>query len=136
MAVNTAISIGFAWLVFGGTSYVAVSAVILDAVPQSFMIALMSVIVPGLLTSRRLAAGRIAPLAVSVTPWPLAVRAIAVALVAALSGLALHAVVLKWWFPHMVGFATLLAIKTVYGATLAAIVTRLMFQYALQRPKA
>lgn len=46
MAINAAFSIAFCWLVFGGTSYVAVSAVILDAVPQSVMIAFMSVIVP------------------------------------------------------------------------------------------
>jgi hypothetical protein len=121
VVINTAVSISFAWLVFGGAASVASRAVILDAVPQSFMITLMSVIVPGLLTSRRIAAGRITSLAATAAPWPLAVRALAAAVVAALAGLALHAVVLTWWFPNMIGFESLLAIKAAYGAVLAAI---------------
>jgi ABC-type Co2+ transport system permease subunit len=62
----------------------------------------------------------------------LAVRAIAAAVVAALAGLALNALVLTWLFPNTIGFESLLAIKAVYGAALAAIVTALMLRYALQ----
>lgn len=134
VVINTAISIGFAWWVFGGASSVATRAAILDAVPQSFMITLMSVIVPGSLTSRRIAAGRIAPLVGKPIRWPLAVRAIAAAVVAALAGLALNTAVLTWFFPNTIGFDNLLAIKAVYGAALAAIVTPLMLRYALQMP--
>lgn len=133
VVINTAISIGFGWLAFGGASSVATRATILDAVPQSFMITLMSVIVPGLLTSRRIAAGRIAPRVGMPVRWPLAVRAIAAAVVAALAGPALNAVVLTRWFPNTIGFESLLAIKAVYGAALAAIVTPLMLRYALQK---
>lgn len=131
VAINGAISFAFAWLMFHTSSAIPAQALIIDSIPQSFMIALMSVIVPGLLTSRRLAAGQIAPLPGKAIRHPLAVRAIAAAVVAVLCGLLLHLAVIATRPPSLIGFTTLLAIKVAYGASLAAIVTPLMLRYAL-----
>jgi hypothetical protein len=58
--INTVISIGFVFLAFGGQDRVAVAALIPDAIPQSFMIGLMSTVVPTLLTRRRVRSRTIA----------------------------------------------------------------------------
>lgn len=132
VAINTVISIAFAWLALGGSSSVAVRAVILDAAPQSFMITLMSVIVPGLLTRRRLATGQIAPLSGPAASWPLAARAIGAALLAAAIGVALHVVLLGVIAVEVLPFWCVLALKAGYGASLAAVVTPIMLRYALR----
>jgi hypothetical protein len=132
VVINSAISFAFAWLMFHTSSAISARALIVDSIPQSFMIALMSVVVPGFLTSRRLAAGQIAPLPGKAVRYPLAARAIAAALAAALCGLLLHLAVLAMVAPNAIGFTTLLALKVVYGAGLAAIVTPLMLRYALK----
>jgi hypothetical protein len=131
VAINTVISIGFVWLAFGGSSSVAVRALILDAVPQSFMITLMSVLVPGMLTARRLKSGRIAAIPSSSMPWPLGLRALFAAIIAVALGVAVHLVGLSWWSPAAVSFPAVLAIKVAYGAALVAIVTPLMLRSAL-----
>lgn len=132
VAINGAISFAFAWLMFHASSAVPARALIADSIPQSFMVALMSVVVPALLTSRRLAAGQIAPLPGKAVRYPLAVRAIAAALAAVSCGLLLHLAVLAMGAPNSIGFTTLLALKVVYGAGLAAIVTPLMLRIALK----
>jgi len=132
VVINSAISFGFAWLMFHTSSAIPAQALIVDSIPQSFMIALMSVVVPGLLTSRKLAAGQIAPLPGKAVRYPLAVRAIAAALAAVLCGSLLHLAVLAAGALDPIGFTTLLAVKVVYGAGLAAIVTPLMLRYALK----
>ena len=131
VAINAVISIGFVWLAFGGSSSVAVRALILDSVPQSFMITLMSVLVPGMLTARRLKSGRIAAIPSSSAPWPLGLRALFAAIIAVVLGVAVHLVGLTLWSPAAVSFSAVLAIKVSYGATLAAIVTPLMLRSAL-----
>jgi hypothetical protein len=131
VAINSAISICFAWVVFGGSSSVAPRALILDAVPQSFMITLMSVTVPGMLTARRLKSGRMAAIPSSSKPWPLGLRALFAAIIAVVLGFAVHLVGLSLWSPAAVSFPAVLAIKVSYGAALAAIVTPLMLRSAL-----
>ncbi len=132
--INTVISIGFVWFAFGGQSQVAVAALIPDAIPQSFMIALMSTIVPTLLTRRRRQAGTIAAMSRKTRPklfGSLPVRALAAALVAALAGLAIHFVVLATFAPGGLTFDATLAFKAAYGAMLSAIVTPAMLLVAL-----
>ena len=64
--------------------------------------------------------------------YPLAARAIGAALVAVLCGLPLYLAAFAMRPTDLIGFTALLAIKVVYGAGLAAIVTPLMLRYALK----
>jgi hypothetical protein len=60
VAINTALSVGFVFLVFHGQSQVPPTGrhgIVADMAPQTFMVVLMSCLVPGLLTRRRLLAG-------------------------------------------------------------------------------
>jgi hypothetical protein len=107
-------------------------AITLDSIPQSFMITLMSVLVPGFLTLRRLQAGVLAPLPGLPPRWSLPIRAVCAALIAIVAGLAVHAALGAGRVAD-VGFSTLLVIKIVYGATLAAVVTPFMLRYAMRR---
>jgi hypothetical protein len=62
MAINAAISIGFAWLVFHGHDHVPSSGpggLVRDAAPQTFMITLMSTLVPSLVTRKRMHSGHL-----------------------------------------------------------------------------
>ena len=133
MLINTLISIGFVYLIFGGTAQISTAALIPDAVPQSFMIALMSTIVPTLLTRKRMRAGVVAssdrqiPKLMKALP----VRALLVALLAAIAGLASHAFLLGSFSPSEMTFGTALIFKASYGAILAAIVTPITLQLAL-----
>lgn len=103
-----------------------------DFIPQSFAITLMSVLVPGFLTRRRLAAGLIAPLSGrSLLPRSLVLRALLMAAIAAAVGAAIGGAVAAAG-----GFATVTwlagaAIKIAYGAALAAIVTPIGVRAAL-----
>ncbi len=103
-----------------------------DFIPQSFAITLMSVLVPGFLTRRRLAAGLIAPLpGRSPLPRLLVLRALQMAAIAAglgaLIGAALAAVAGAATLPWLAGAA----VKITYGAALAAIVTPIGVRAAL-----
>jgi hypothetical protein len=62
----------------------------------------------------------------------LPVRAVGAALIAVVAGFAVHAAIGAGWVAD-VGFSTLLTIKIVYGATLAAVVTPFMLRYAMRR---
>ena len=132
IAINTMISICIAWLIFGGSASVSPRALVLDAAPQSFMIVLMSVVVPGILTRRRIARGQIAPIAGPRPRYSLAARAIAMAMISAVAGVALHAVLLGSLTPDVWDLRHAIALKAAYGAALAAAVTPTMLRYALR----
>jgi hypothetical protein len=131
--INTVISIGFVFLACGGQDRVAVAALIPDAIPQSFMIGLMSTVVATLLTRRRVRAGAIAAMS---RTFPrllgsLPVRALVAALAATLAGLATHFVVLTTLAPDGLSLGATFAFKAIFGAILAAIVTPPMLIMAL-----
>lgn len=134
IAINTVLSIGFFLLVFGRTNPVPLWGMghwVFDAIPQSFMIALMGTLVPGMMAGKALRAGN---LAVHGMPKPfsrLAIRALATALVAAAVGLLLAALVAQLSGLASLSWMAALAIKAVYGAALAAIVTPLSLRAAL-----
>lgn len=117
-AINSVLSLAFFLLAFDAWQRVPVWGVggyALDFLPQSFAVALMSTLVPGLLARRRLAA---APSAGSVVG-----RSLVHALLA-LAGGGLFGSALLW----IVGAATIawpaaLAIKLIYGGGLGAAVT-------------
>ncbi|QAY78117.1 hypothetical protein [Sphingosinicella sp. BN140058] len=132
VAINGALSALFAWLVFAGTTPAPVEAVARDAFPQSFMIALMTTVVPTLLTHRRLRAGAVAPLAaVPMLPRALLVRAALVAMTAAFLTGGAHVLLL----PRLAGpfwpLLPLLAYKIVYGGLLALLIGPFILREAL-----
>ncbi|UAJ09087.1 hypothetical protein [Polymorphobacter megasporae] len=103
-----------------------------DFIPQSFAITLMSVLVPGFLTRRRLAAGLIAPLpGRSPLPQMLVLRAILMAAIAAGVGALVGAIVAAVGGAATLPWLAGAAIKIAYGAALAAIVTPIGVRAAL-----
>jgi hypothetical protein len=133
VAINAALSALFAFVVFGGRALVPVDEIVLDALPQSFMIALMATLVPTAITRRRLRAGSIAPLPAltSRLPGHLLLRGLLVAVVAALVGGALHWLLLPRLAPGAWPFLPLLAYKIVYGGALALLVGPIVLRRAL-----
>lgn len=132
--INAVLSIVFLLIMFGGQQTIAVGGrggLVVDAVPQTLMIVLMSVLVPTLLTRRRLAAGRIAPL--TGTPrWPrnVLLRGMLAATVAAAIAWILHAALMPLTGANW-AFQTALSFKTAYGAILGATVARFAITAAL-----
>lgn len=130
---NSAFSALFVFIVFGGRAVVPVSEVAFDALPQSFMVVLMSTLVPTLLTRRRLSSGAVAPLPSSGIPLPrnLLLRALLLAVAAASIGGGMTLLVLPAIAPATWEFGAVLAYKIAYGAALALILTPLIVRRAL-----
>lgn len=129
--INAALSIAFVLLLFGGRATVDVPALVTDALPQSFAIALMASLVPSLLTARRLHRGAIAPLPGPAPRGHVVVRSLVTAIVAALVAGGLHLALLPLLLPAAVPFGAVLAGKAVYGAALGAVVTLWALRRAL-----
>ena len=99
------------------------------------MISLMSVVVPTLLTRKRLSAGRLSGVGASRSPWPLWMRAPLMAIVATLLLGGSAALISAALAPSGLGFSALLPIKLVYGAVVAILMTPLGLVLALrERP--
>ena len=139
IAINAVLSLAFFIAAFGLDPAVPVPVAgaggyALDILPQSFMIALMSTLVPGALTAMRIRKRRIA--GVPETGKALLLRALVTALAALAVGagiaLALHVVagdVRLSWIPALIA-------KIVYGAALAAAVTPVGLRVALRHAAA
>jgi len=109
----------------------SIGGLVVDAIPQTLMIVLMSILVPTLLTRRRLAASRIERLAG--TPcWPrnVLLRSMLVATIGAAIAWVLHAALMPLIGENW-SFQTALSFKTAYGAILGATVTRFAVGAAL-----
>ena len=137
VVINTVISIGFAYFTFRGLSRIATAALIPDAVPQSFMIALMSTVVPALLARKRVLAGTIEPVEHPTVRLArsLPIRASLVALIAAAAGFVMHYALLTTFAPGGLTLNATITFKAVYGATLAAIITPALLPVALSDPR-
>jgi hypothetical protein len=137
MAVNAAFSAGFAFLIFGrraDTGLWGLDGLALDFAPQTFMIAMMSVLVPTALTRRRIGSGALAAggRAPSRLPGNLLVRALLVALAATvvLGGTATALLAAAWNGP--LTFGAVLLLKISYGALVALAVTPPALRAALR----
>ncbi|SFK40055.1 hypothetical protein [Caulobacter sp. UNC279MFTsu5.1] len=136
VAINAALSAGFTWLLFHGRAPIAPfgeRGFAADFPVQTFMVALMSVLVPSLIARARLRAGRLtAAPPLWVGRWPLWARALGLAVPAAigLGGLAMAAASLA----GPLSLPALLAFKTLYGAVLAAVVTPWALRATLAEP--
>jgi hypothetical protein len=137
VVINTIISIGFAYFTFRGLPRIATATLIPDAVPQSFMIALMSTVVPAVLTRKRVLAGTIEPMehTTAALVRSLPIRAILVAFIAAAAGFVVHYALLTTFAPDGLTLRAVIAFKAAYGAMLAAIVTPALLPFALSDPR-
>lgn len=141
MVINSLFSLAFFLLVFGHAAPVPVwgiGAYAFDALPQSIAIAVMSTLVPGAITLKRLRSGSIiapSPMALlssPIFPRNIWLRACVMALLAAVLGglfnstilLVLGQESLPWW-PALLG-------KLAYGAALAGLVTPPALRAALR----
>jgi hypothetical protein len=132
MAINAVLSAAFTGLIFGRRAVVApdgAGGYAVDFVVQSFIVILMSTLVPSLITHARLKSGKLAwaqGARPGKPPWP---RALLVATVGAvvLGGAAAAASFLAGAQP----IAVLLVVKTVYGALLALAFTPLALRATL-----
>lgn len=105
---------------------------VFDFLPQSFMIALMSTLVPGALTSRKIAAGKLARAAnASRLPDRLVLRALFLAVASAIVGTAIVALGAFALTVDALGFFPALAFKMAYAVLLAAFVTPIGLRAAL-----
>lgn len=127
MAINAVISLAFYLLVFGRSDPVPVWGIgewVFDFVPQGFMVALMSTVVPGALATRKLAAGTVEPFAgAALLPRSLALRALLLATVSATAGTAIIAAIIWLAGANTLANISAGAIKVGYGALLAALIT-------------
>jgi len=135
--VNAVLSIIFFLLVFGLSEAVPVAGnpgLVVDALPQTFMVVFMTTLVQTLLTRQRLRKGQLEALDGRGAPLPanLFVRALAIAIVAVLAAGALHALLLPGLTPATWPFMTALAYKGVYGALVGMAVSRLILPAALR----
>ncbi len=126
--INTVLSVAFVIGVFHGQARIPVlgtHSVVRDMAPQTFMVTLMSCLVPGLVTRRRLRTG-----ALGWHPGINGTRAVHVVVSAVLAALAMTLLVtsLCWLvLPHLlpdgVTFSVLLIAKAAFGALLASLIT-------------
>lgn len=127
MAINGVLSAGFFLLVFGRASPVPLWGVgnwTFDFLPQSFMIALMSTLVPGAITRKRLRDGVLKPSGIRPRlPSSLIARALVLGVGAAAVGTASVAAVAAVLGGEEMVWGAAFALKVVYGIALAAIVT-------------
>ena len=138
-----ALSAAFFLLLFGGQELVSVwgaRGYAADFVPQSFMITLMSVLMPGLATERKLRAGQVTPYADSTRlPRKPGLRALVLAVPAALAGGTAIAALLSRAGVDGIAWAPGLGLKIAYSGLLGSIVTPIGLRAALARrdtPKA
>ena len=135
MAINGVLSAAFFLLVFGMAPSVpawGVGSWVFDFLPQSFMITLMSTLVPGALTAKRLKAGVVQPGGqASRLPRSLPLRALLLAMLAAAIGTGLVAAVTTLTGIKALDWLPALGVKVIYGIALGAIVTPIGLRAAL-----
>jgi hypothetical protein len=135
MVINGVLSAVFFLLVFGMATSVPAWGVgnwVFDFLPQSFMITLMSTLVPGALTAKRLKAGEIQPGSYnSRLPRSLVMRALLLAVLAAAIGTGLVAAIITLTGVNELALLPAFGVKVIYGIALGAIVTPIGLRAAL-----
>lgn len=140
MVINGVLSAVFFLLVFGQEAIIPVWGVgnwVFDFLPQSFMITLMSTLVPGALTGKRLKAGVVqSSTQSSRLPRSLLLRALLLAVLAAAIGTLLVAAIAGLTGIHSLEWLPALVVKVIYGIFLGALVTPIGLRAALSQASA
>jgi ABC-type phosphate/phosphonate transport system permease subunit len=126
IVINAVLSLLFFLVVFGIDSTGAVhvggfGGYAFDFLPQSFMVALMSALVPGMIAAARIRSGQIE--GTPETIWALVARSLLTALVALAVGGTIAFVLTLLAENTAFPWLSALVVKIIYGAILAAIVT-------------
>ncbi len=132
MVINAVLSLAFFVLLIGLPSMVPVAGrggYAFDFVPQSFMIALMSTLVPGFITAARIRGGAIA--GQPERHGAIVRRSVLTAILSALAGAAIAGALLAAGMAT-VPLAPALAAKILYGVVLASVVTPIGLARALR----
>lgn len=133
-AITAVLSLGFVVAMFGTSGAVPVfgmPGLIADAVPQNFFGALMCMVVPSLITRKRVRAGLVAPAdALPLLPRSIGLRALALAVLATVVGTTIAALSLAW-VASPIPIAQVMIAKSAYGAALGAVVGALAARAAL-----
>ena len=137
MAINGVFSLVFFLIVFGRLHSIELWGMgnwVFDCLPQSFMITLMSTLIPGALTAKRLRAGELQPLSQkSRLPRALVLRALLLSVGAALIGTGMVAGIALASGATVLDYIPALILKVLYGMSLAALVTPIGLRSALGR---
>ncbi len=128
VAINAAMSVGFVFLIFHGQTQIYATGrhgIVADMAPQTFMVAFMSCLVPGLLTRQRHVTGALTWQATESQAnvshvW---LRAGGVALLAMCLVVAISEATLPNLLPRGISFRSLVMGKALFGMLLAAMVT-------------
>jgi hypothetical protein len=135
--MNSLLSAAATWLAFGGDAQIRLwgsAGLALDFIPQSFMVGLMSALMPTLLTRKRRRQGRPLHLAGAPPALPrnLLLRALvfAVATVVVAGGVAV--LLLALFGPHTYSLDAVFVLKTGYGAAVAVVVTLIALSAVLR----
>lgn len=138
VVINVAISLFFTWLVFGGEPSAPRDAVLVDFVPQTFMIALMGSLVPAAITRGKMRKGAVGPLAASSSRFPrnLLLRSLLVALLVTVVVGGLAAALTLASGVETFPFGPLMVGKALYGALVALLVTPVAVRMALRDGRA
>lgn len=126
--INIAIGAAFFILLFRGQANVPLwgtSGLILDCVPQGFMVGLMSVLPPCLITRHRLRNGLVAPISGSMPRLPrsLLLRALMMAVLTLAALTALAALLASAFDVKSLPFTLALVLKALVGGVVALLVT-------------
>ena len=136
IAINAVLSLAFYVLFFGTSGRAAIGGIgglAFDFIPQSFAITLMSALVPGVLTMGKIARGQLAPQpGRSPLPRSLWLRSLLLAAGAALAGAVVALIVALGWGSSTLAWHAGAAVKVLYGALLAWVVTPIGLRATLQ----
>ena len=138
IAINMVLSLAFFLLAFGFAPSMPIAGIggyAFDFLPQSFMIALMSTLMPGIITAGRIRSGRIRGVPISGDVQSLGVlirRSVLTAVVALLIGVVIAAFLLAVATGAALPWGWALFAKLIYGGLLAAIITPIGLRMALR----
>jgi hypothetical protein len=135
LIINAVLSLLMAWVVFGRRELVEVTGatgVAMDFLPQTFMVTLMSTLVPTLLTRKRVRENKIAPLATTLRlPRNILWRALLMAVVATLVLGAVAVPLTTALVNGPMSVQSLFLLKMLYGAVISVPITLLVLCAAL-----
>ncbi len=136
--IGGVVSGAFCIAIFGKASVITGNDIAFDAIPHSFMLTLMAILVPSQITKSRLRRGMIAPLTVERLPWlkrHLIIGSVATASAMTVVGYALHAILLPIVGPAVWPLWMLLAFKIAYGMIICLIIGRWVLKSAMSERK-
>ena len=131
--INSVLSFGITFLVLGGNDIVHGQALVIDALPQTFAVAFFSVLVPTILTRKKIKSGQLDTLAFRSTWLPNSafIRAVLIGLLAAVAGGLAHLVVLTGMQIEELMIGSVFIYKTLYGAVISILITPVALRVVL-----